>query len=84
MAITWAEPAREDLIDLAVRGGVVVAVLLLALALVQALWLWLAPPPPLPTLGEQIGGAQLPTAPSIPLADYHLFHYLTACRIGDG
>ncbi|MEZ5440444.1 MAG: type II secretion system protein N [Lysobacterales bacterium] len=73
MAITWAEPAREDLIDLAVRGGVVVAVLLLALALVQALWLWLAPPPPLPTLGEQIGGAQLPTAPSIPLADYHLF-----------
>lgn len=73
MAMIWAEPARDDLIDLAVRAGVIVAVLLLALALVQALWLWLAPPPPLPALSIELGGVQPPSAPSIPLADYHLF-----------
>lgn len=73
MAMTWAEPAREDLIDLAVRAGVVGAVLLLALALVQALWLWLAPPPPLPALSTELGGVRPPDAPTIPLADYHLF-----------
>jgi type II secretion system protein C len=71
--MTWAEPAREDMIDLAVRAGVVVAVLLLALALVQALWLWLAPPPPLPALSTELGGVRPPDAPTIPLADYHLF-----------
>lgn len=73
MAMAWAEPGREDLIDLAVRAGVVVAVLLLALALVQALWLWLAPPPALPSLSDDYGGAEPPSAPAIPLADYHLF-----------
>ncbi len=69
----WAEPARDDLIDLAVRAGVIAAVLLLALALVQALWLWLAPAPPLPTLSADLGGVQPPSAPTIPLADYNLF-----------
>ena len=65
---------RDDLLDLGLKLAVAVGAVALAMAFVQALWLVLVTPPPPPTSPlEQAGPAQLPTAPAIPLADFHLF-----------
>jgi len=65
---------RDDLIDLGLKAAVAISAVLLAIALVQGLWLVVITPPP-PPQGplEQAGQAQLPGAPTIPLADFHLF-----------
>ncbi len=66
--------SSDDLLDLGLKAAVAVAAVALALALVQAFWLLLITPPPLPEGPlEQAGQAELPSVPSIPLADFHLF-----------